>query len=189
MSERTLVEGQRLENDSLLRKSACIFEDCIFLKVILKEEKNYSHLFVDCVFQSCDFSLTRFEACSFRGCEFRDCKLLGVNWSLTQSFTHSHFNSCIMPMSRFERMELKKTKFMSCELKESDFFECDLKNSDFESSNLEKARFIECNLEKANFFDSRFYMIDPTQNKIKGAKFNLPHAISFLRMLEIELME
>ena len=62
-----------------------------------------------------------------------------------------------------------------------------LAGSDFGNSDLQASKFQNTNLEKANFVGAKNYYIDPTQNKLKKAKFSSPEVLSLLAGFEIEI--
>lgn len=57
-------------------------------------------------------------------------------------------------------------------LQETDFTGSNLTRASFEGSDLTKATFENTTLEKANFTTSINYTINPTQNRMKGARFS-----------------
>ncbi|MCO4292750.1 pentapeptide repeat-containing protein [Solitalea sp. MAHUQ-68] len=70
-------------------------------------------------------------------------------------------------------MNLKKTTFDNCDLTQVDFTETDLLGAIFKTCNLNGAIFDNSILEKADFRTSFNYTIDPENNRIKKARFDL----------------
>jgi uncharacterized protein YjbI with pentapeptide repeats len=75
-------------------------------------------------------------------------------------------------LASFYKLKLKGTKFKICSLQEVDFTESDLTNSVFDNCDLERAIFERTILEKADFRTSNHYSIDPTNNRMKKARFS-----------------
>ncbi len=83
---------------------------------------------------------------------------------------------------------MKNTPFLKSMVRETRFIETLLTGARFDESDLEHTLFHQCNLEGASFKNARNYFIDPTTNKLKGASFSLPEAISLLTNLGITLV-
>ena len=106
--------------------------------------------------------------------QFNDCKLLGLHLEHCNKFLLSvSFRNCILDLSCFFRLNLKKTQFINCSLKEADFSATDVSGSIFTGCDLSGAVFDATNLEKADLRSSLNYTIDPEKNKIKKAKFSV----------------
>ena len=60
--------------------------------------------------------------------------------------------------------------FENCNLSESNLYSCDLKNTEF----------FGCDLRKSDCRKANGYNIDPTNNRIKGAKFSYPDVLTLL---------
>ncbi len=67
---------------------------------------------------------------------------------------------------------MKGSKFSNCRLIEVDFTESGLEGVSFDGCNLSGSVFQMSNLEKANFVGAQGYIIDPSNNRMKGAKFS-----------------
>jgi len=82
---------------------------------------------------------------------------------------------------------MKKTEFKKCILKETDFIDTDLTGSNFAGSDLTKSKFQNSNLEKSNFVGATNYIFDPSNNKIKKAKFSAPEVLALLKSFDITI--
>jgi len=164
------------------------FEDCLFTKCRFTEI-DFSHAeFADCKFTHCELNLPKLTGCSLRGVVFEDCKLVGVDFTKCNfTFFEIAFQGCLMDVCNFSSLKLKRLPFLRCEIRDSRFIESVLPEANFEGSNLEGTIFHQTNLEKANFMNARNYSIDPMTNKLKGAIFSLPEAVSLLTGLGIKL--
>jgi uncharacterized protein YjbI with pentapeptide repeats len=67
---------------------------------------------------------------------------------------------------------MKGSKFSNCRLTEVDFTEAGLEGVSFEGCQLNGSVFQMSNLEKANFTGAQGFIIDPSNNRMKGAKFS-----------------
>jgi len=106
--------------------------------------------------------------------EFSGCKLLWVEFRNCNGFLfETSFEDCNLELASFSSMKIKGTVFQNSELKEVNFSGSDLSGAIFWNCNLEKAIFQRTILEKTDFQTSHGYIIDPEENKIKGAKFSL----------------
>jgi uncharacterized protein YjbI with pentapeptide repeats len=70
---------------------------------------------------------------------------------------------------------------------EVDFSGATLEGAAFVDSDLSGARFVRTRLSGADFRSARNYRIDPTANRLAGARFSLPEAISLLGAFDIVL--
>ena len=77
---------------------------------------------------------------------------------------------------------------LDCSAVEVDFREADLSRADFSGTDLSNSLFSKTDLSGADFSQARNYHLDPGQNKLKGAKFSLPEAMSLLYAMEIDLV-
>ena len=157
--------------------------------------------FCDCDFSGGDFSGARFDSCSFEACNFslvkfastalhkvrfERCKLLGVVFSEIDSLLlEISFQGCLLQNCDFSRLNLKGTVIRNSELRENDFINCNLSGADFYGSNLERSVFHDCDLSKADFSNAVAYTINPLQNRLTKAVFELPEAASLLRELGV----
>ena len=178
-----------------------------FSDLNLPREQLIDHVFENCVFKQCnlsgaDLSRTRFISCKFIACDlsnvilkngrirdttFSSCKLMGLQWVHLDDVVNPEFDECNLQYCNFVGLKLKKTKFFKSNLRDIDFSQADLAESDFRESDLSNARFNETNLIKANFRGAFNYLIDPSINKIRGARFSFPEAQGLLAGLGIIL--
>lgn len=162
------------------------FSDCTFTKCRFERADFTGSAFFDCVFDHCELSLSTIINASLRDVQFKDCKLVGMDFTKCDpSLLHIGFDKCLIDTCNFSSLKLKQTRFIRSIIRESRFIETILQEADFEDSDLEQTLFHQCDLEKANFSDAKNYSINPLTNKIKGAMFSLPEAVSLLKDLGI----
>jgi Pentapeptide repeats (8 copies). len=68
-----------------------------------------------------------------------------------------------------------------------DFAYADLSQAYFENCNLKNTIFDQTNLEKTNLTSAFNFSINPTQNKIKNAKFSKENSIGLLDSFQIKI--
>lgn len=163
------------------------FEGCSFVNCSLLEATLRGSSFLDCKFTSCDLSNAHLTNASFRNVRFLDSKLLGINWTSTTAVSHLEFQRCILTYSTFAGRDLRKSIFVECIAREVDFSDVNLSDASCRGTDFAGARFANSNLTKADLREARSYLIRADENKIRGAKFSLPEAISLLQALGIEV--
>ena len=161
----------------------CVFKNCNFYSTDLS-----SFTFNECEFKGCDFSLSVMKGTILNDARFIDCKLLGLHFENCNGIVLSvNFANCILKLSSFYKLKLKKTRFKSCNLQDADFTETDLSGSTFENCDLQRAIFVNTNLEKVDFRSSFSYSFDPEKNRIKKARFSRTEVIGLLDKYDIEI--
>ena len=164
------------------------YENCTFNNCNFSGQYFSNNIFRECNFISCDLSMMLIENAVLNDVKFKDCKLLGVKFNKCSDFLFSvHFENCILNLSSFYKLKLKKIIFKNCKLQEVDFSETDLTSSLFENCDLERAVFDRTILEKADFVSSYNYSINPENNRVKKARFSLHGLPGLLEKYGIEI--
>ena len=161
----------------------CTFVDCNF------SDSNLNNIvFVECEFIDCNLSLCKTQNTSFKDVRFENCKLLGLDFSECNPFLLAmNFEGCFMNLSSFYQVKLKEKSFNECSLQEVDFTEADLSGSSFSNCDLKRAIFDRTILLKANLSSASNYIIDPENNRVKGAVFSKDGLIGLLDKYSIKL--
>lgn len=176
-------EGISRDELSLAEYENCLFKSCSFGNADLS---NFT--FVDCEFIACDLSSIRSKKTSFREVYFRDCKLMGIHFEDCNPYgLKCHFESCTLDYSFFYQCPMKGSRFSNSRLIEVDFTETNLESVSFEGCNLSGSVFQFSHLEKANFVGAQGYIIDPSNNRMKGAKFSLEGLAGLLTTFGIDI--
>ena len=181
----------QLEGDVLEGKTfeACTFENCHLVETDFKNCQ-----FVECEFVHCNLSNAKIRNCTFNEVVFDNCKLIGINWTeikwpLVQLNSPFKFYNANLDDCSFFQLEISELTLQACSAKRVDFRESNLSHSLLIETNFEGALFQATNLESSDFSEAVNYVIDPTQNKIRKAKFTLPDAMNLLLPFEIEVPE
>ncbi|HAH63180.1 MAG TPA: hypothetical protein DCL73_13910 [Treponema sp.] len=167
----------------------------------------YDAVYTDCTFNGCSFNKTdltntTFTDCTFVNCElimckidgttidsaFKSCRLTGINFTEASEYGFSpDFTDCLLDSCVFYDNTLNRTSFLDSTLRNTDFTNCRLKNVDFSGSRFQSAVVLGCSLEGSDFRTASGYSIDPSANKLKGARFSLPEAASFFRYIGVSV--
>src|SRR6218665_1540679 len=155
-----------------------LFEDKTFDKINFTEQPlekgDYESCeFINCQFAGVDLSQVNFASCTFRGCNmsmakmtktamrdirFISCKLMGMPFDSCNEFLFSvGFDECMLNLSSFYKVNLKKTKFKNCSLHETDFTQADLNATVFDNCDFAGATFDRTILENADLRSSYNY--------------------------------
>jgi fluoroquinolone resistance protein len=174
---------------SQVRISNTDFQSCIFNRCDLSRSIFSECRFDDCIFQAGDFSLVKFKDSHFRNSSFIGSKLVGIDWTEVSRTFSVDFRDCVMNLSNFSGMNLKKRKLINCiahevSFAESNMTECDCTMTDFAGSIFSKT-----NLTKANFSHARNYSIDARNNTVTKLKLSLPEALILFEALGIVIVD
>ncbi len=161
----------------------CIFKDCDFSGCDLT-----GIVFMECSFEGCNLSLAKISNAAFQEIRFKTSKLLGLHFENCNTFLFSiDFDHCVLNLSSFYKLSLKRTKFRECSIQEVDFSETDLSGSSFDGCDLTGALFDNTNLEKTDFRTAVQYTIDPEKNRMKKARFSLAGVEGLLAKYGIQI--
>jgi fluoroquinolone resistance protein len=164
------------------------YENCIFTSCNFSNTDLSRIIFCECKFTACNLSMAKLSQTAFRDITFKDCKLLGLHFDHCNQFiTGLNFDNCIINISSFYKLKLKKTIFSNSTFAETDFAEADLTGSVFSNCDLGKTIFENSILEKADFRTSYNYSINPEVNRIKKAKFSTAGIAGLLCKYDIEI--
>lgn len=162
----------------------CSFHHCVFKNCTI-EDSNFDN----CELHDCDISMLKFKQTPFRKLFIRKSQARAIMWvDAIRPFSIEFLDSCIS-YSSFYGKDLKGARFINCIAEEVDFSECNLSSTIFHGTDLKGAIFYNTDLRQSSFVGAKNYRIDPASNRLKKAKFCLPEAISFLEILNIELVD
>ncbi len=143
--------------------------------------------FIGCTFERCQISSVKIDGAVLQA-TFSGCKIEGINFfTAKRSLLTLGFDSCLIRHSSFAELKLRAARFAGCQFQNVDFSDADLSGADSSNSTFEDCIFRNTNLTKANFVDASGYSFDPTQNKIRGARFSVPAVLGLLAPFDIEI--
>ncbi len=146
----------------------CTFLNCDFTGVTLAGSS-----FEECNFSGCNLSNVPLAGTAIRGVAFKNCKMLGLRfYDCNEYVFKAYFQDCNLSLSSFYRVRIKEPVFSNCQLQETDFTETDLTNAVFDNCDLSFAVFDNTILERADLRTAYNYTINPTNNKLKAARFS-----------------
>ena len=97
---------------------------------------------------------------------------MGIHFANANTFLlEMRFNNCQLDYTSFYKLKLPKLNFTDCSLRDSDFVEADIVGADFSGCDMYGTSFERTNLSKADFRTASNYNLDPSLNKMTGAKF------------------
>jgi uncharacterized protein YjbI with pentapeptide repeats len=142
---------------------------------------------IDCRFENCAFSSVKLDQAALQ-CDFAASKIEGINFfTAKRSMLRLSFDGCLIRHSSFAELKLAGIHITNCTLQNVDFADADLSKADFSNSTFEDCTFKNTNLTKADFRGARGYTIDPTLNRLRGAKFSIPEVLALLSGFGIEV--
>jgi fluoroquinolone resistance protein len=164
------------------------YDECRFVRCHFSNANLSNLQFSTCSFEACDLSLASLKNTSLREVSFVQCKLLGVQFSECRKLLlRLDFSQCMLRHAVFSDLDLRNTRFVDCDLRESDFTRSDLSGAGFPDSDLLQALFVRSNLERADFRTARNYSFDPSENRLRGARFSIPGVTGLLDTFGIEI--
>ncbi|UJF30238.1 pentapeptide repeat-containing protein [Kaistella sp. 97-N-M2] len=186
----TYVRDQTFEKLDFTQKPLAKgeYEDCTFRNCNFENHNLSGFKFTTCEFTDCNLSLAPLNGTALRDIKFKDCKMLGLQFERCNDFGLAFsFQNCQLNLSSFFQLNLRKTLFKDCQLRESDFSESNLTSAVFAECDLSQAIFQNTNLEKADFRTAFYYVIDPENNRLKGARFSAAGVSGLLEKYQIKI--
>ncbi|PPK87595.1 uncharacterized protein YjbI with pentapeptide repeats [Neolewinella xylanilytica] len=168
--------------------TATEYDGCSFTACRLAGADLSGIRFLDCTFQDCDLSNATLTGTSFQNVRFASCKLLGLSFDAGDPLAFAvTFTDRRLQHASFHKLKLTRCGFTGCDLTEADFTQADLTGITLVDCDLARATFDNTDLRKADLRDSRHYRIDPTQNRVRGARFSLPEAVGLLQTFGVKI--
>ena len=188
--ERNYIEDKLFEKVDFTNSAIAVgeYDNCQFVNCNFSNADLSDLYFSECEFSGCNISTVKMMKTAFKNVHFIDCKMTGLHFEQCSDFLFEvGFDACVLDLSSFYKVKLKKTVFKNCRLQEVDFVEADLTQASFENCDLQGAVFESTILEKTDFRTAYNYSMDPGMNKLKKAKFSLPAVTGLLHKYEIEI--
>jgi len=166
------------------------YENCIFINCDFNSTDLSNMKFINCEFIESNLSNAKLNDTSFQEAIFKACKMIGFNLENSNQFgLRVSFNNCILNDSSFYNLKLKRTIFKNCSLQFVDFTDTDLSNSLFDNCNFDHAIFYNTNLRQVDLRSSNNFIINTTENQLKGAKIAKENLIGLVQHLGIKVEE
>lgn len=172
----------------LITLEASEYEQCEFIQCDLSNADFAGVKFIDCRFIECNLSLVNMRNTALRTVIFEQCKMLGVHFEQANSLGFDcHFVQCNLEASCFYQLNMKGASLEGCELKMVDFTETNLEKAKLISCNLLDTVFDKTNLTNVDFRYATNLLLDPEQNKIRGAQFDKEQLVGLLMKYKIRV--
>ena len=180
--------NENFTGENLPQIMANIFTACRFRGINLTEKDFSRAVFEECEFIDCNLALIKFTGTKLQQVKFVSTKLLGISFiDCDKLILEMGFEDCIIRECNFSGLEIKGTSFKGSEIFNSDYIGCKLIKAVFKEVKFEDVSFHNSDLSEADFREATGYQINPKNNIVNKAKFDLPEAISFLNYLGILL--
>ncbi len=186
----TFIEDQKFEKVDYTQDPLSIgeYENCQFINCNFANTDLSDIYFSDCHFTGCNMGMVKLLKTTFSNARFKDCKLLGLHFEDCNAVLFTvDFEKCILDLSSFYKLKIKKTRFKDSSLREVDLTEADLTGCTLDNCDLWQATFDNTVIEKADLRTSYNYSIDPLNNKIRKAKFSKEGVSGLLDKFDIEI--
>ena len=161
------------------------FEGVTFWNEVAVALDLHGRKFIDCTFERCQLSSVKIQGAVIQA-KFIESKIEGINFfTAKRPLLSLSFFRCLIRHSSFAELKMQNVSFAGCTLKNVDFSDADLSSADFMNATFENCVFRNTNLTKADFRFAAGYYIDPTMNKLKGARFSTLEVLSLLAAFDI----
>jgi fluoroquinolone resistance protein len=188
--EKILIEEKKFEQIDFTKMplAAGDYENCSFINSNFSDVNLSGFNFTECEFNGCNLSMAKLGKTGLRDIYFKDCKMLGLHFEHCKELLFAvNFDHCILNLSCFYNMKLKKTNFKHCSLQEVDFSGADLTAAFLPECDFAGAVFDNTILESADFRTAYHYIINPEINRMKKAKFSAAGIAGLLNKYGIEI--
>lgn len=152
-----------------------LFESCEFigLRPTPGERLRLTGLrFEDCTFRDCDFNGATLGETAFQDCTFEECKLSGLRWDEVRALNFAcTWRRCNLSFGVFTGRDLTHCTFKDCKMEEVDLERTVCDGLAFDGCELSGAQWSGASCLKSDFRASQGLTLDPTQVRLRGARF------------------
>ena len=179
-----------IKNDfSLLSLDGSEFEEIEFMSCIFGEHSLSNKKFEDCRFIQCDLHRANLKNTTFNEVYFQDSKLIGLPFDQCSKFLFSiSAKNSDFSFSIFNQLKNRKERFERCLFKNCLFEEVDFQECEFHACDFQQASFVECNFQKASFRACENLWLDPRENQLKNAQFEMQQLPGLLQFAGIKIV-
>ena len=185
-----IIEDHTFENQTFdkLVLTSKVFSYCEFVNCKINEVDFSNGRFSECKFHQSQISMSSVKSCKIQSVVFSESKIVGIDFAVCNPLLLSmEFTNCSVQGANFDQLKLNDSRFFKSIVKECSFVEADLTLASFKGCDLAGSIFNNTILNETDFSEAFSYVIDPMNNKLKGAKFTLPEAIALLEIMGIEI--
>jgi fluoroquinolone resistance protein len=169
-----VLDGMELEG--------CRLDGCVLEKAVLR-----GCVLTDCTLTGCNLTMAVLHGTRFTDCRFVDCKALAVSWWQAAPAPLSarpwDFERCRLDLGSFRDVEGAGSRFVTCSLREVDLGGADLRRAELTGSDLAGAVFAATDLREASLVGATDYVVDPSENRVRGLHVDTAGAGGVLRAL------
>lgn len=159
-------------------------EQCRFVGCDFSGANLSNLMFIDCLFERCNLASATLANTALQNVAFSECKLSGLQFSVCRDMLFGvHFERCQLHYASFAGKRMPRTRFEHCALHDVDFTNTDLTEAALQECSLAGAVFEHTQLAGADFTTATNFIIDPTLNFLRKARFStagLPGLVSQL---------
>lgn len=155
------------------------FVDCQFSEIAAID-------FTDCMFINCNLSNVKFNNCKLDNVVFEDCKMIGSNFTQAKDFAFEiHCINCLLDYSSLDKVKMNKSTFKECRMHEMNCTQTDFSKAKLTACDFNGTLFSKTNLTGVDMRTCSNFLIDPTDNFIKKAKFRSQDLANLLYRFDI----
>jgi uncharacterized protein YjbI with pentapeptide repeats len=164
------------------------YEVCRFEGCDLSGRSLLGFRFIDCTFAGCNLSNANLTGSTWNEVRLIDCQAMGLAFGDCHSAPFIvRFEGCRLDYCSFLKSPLRSASFLRCSLQQADFTGADLREAAFALSILSGAVFEDCHLEKCDFREAVDFVIDPSRNRMRGARFSPEGLAGLLRRYGLDI--
>ncbi len=172
--------------DKPFKKGA--YEYCTFTNCDLSDTDLAEVRFTECEFIDCNLSNAKVLLSSFQDSRMVRCKVLGVRFDTTNGFNFSiHFEDCQLDHSVFTSVDLSRSSFKGCSMVGGDLTEAKMSMIKAVGCNFLNTLFDRTDLTKTDIRGAQNLIIDPTINRIEGARISQDSLIGLLSKYDLNV--
>lgn len=150
----------------------------------------FSHIeqidFTDCMFVNCNLSNVKFSNCKLDNVLFQDCKMVGCNFTQAKDFAFEiHCDNCMLDYASLDKVKMNKSTFKQCKMHEMNCTQTDFSKAKLTECDFQGTLFSKTNLTGVDMRSCSNFLIDPTDNFIKKAKFRSQDLANLLYRFDI----
>lgn len=175
------------EDESFASKE---FEACTFRNCKFSEASFAQCVFLDCTFHNCDLSSSRVVNASLRDVHFIGCKLVGVDWTSTNTRMgfDVHFDDCVLDFGNFSRMHLAHLKVTGGRMHDVNLDGVVFKTASLDDVDAQGASLRQADLRRADLSGVHHLAVDVRTCQLGHTRLSADSAFASLALLGIDVV-